>query len=300
MPTSSPTIALIALTAIISTAQSHAADVLIVSAGSEATNTALANALTAQGHTAVIGPTYWTFDTNFDLSPFDVVYIQGNGNWTQSDMPLDAQSMILDFAQAGGGIVFSEWVVWMVQARGVMQVLAASMPVVPSSSFRSTSTITLTENVNDPFVSAGLPTSFTMPLTSFSGTETFLEPKENATIFYDSDWIVGGQTGGAVVGWDICGGRVVNFSTTNGVDQINDPNFQTLLSNLMTWVSRSEEDVVCFADIAAPCGMLNFFDVSLFLARFVAQDDRVDFNNDGSFDFFDISIYLTAFSGGCD
>lgn len=289
----------IALAALAISQAASAANVLIVSAGSDTTNTALETALENLGHSATIGPTYWEFDTNFDLSGFDVVYIQGNGNWTQSDMPLDAQSMILDFAQAGGGIVFSEWVVWMVQARGVFQVLGASMPIIPTTAFRTTSTLTFTESVNDEFVSAGLPTSFTMPLTSFSGTETFLEPKENATVFYESDWVSGGVTSGAVVGWDICGGRVVNFSTTNGIDQINDPNFQILLSNLMTWVSRSEEDVICFADIAVPCGVLDFFDISQYLSRFAAQDERADLNNDNNFDFFDISIYISGYTNGC-
>jgi len=290
---------LVLLTLATGTSICSGADVLIVSAGAPATDAALVAALIAQGHSASIGPNYWEFDTNVDLSPYDVLYIQGNGNWTQSDMPLDAQSMILDFAQQGAGVVFSEWVIWMVAARDVFQVLAASMPVIPSATWRTTSTLTLTENVSDPIVSAGLPLSFDMPVTSFSGTETFLEPKENATIFYDSDWVVGDQTGGAVVGWDICGGRVVNFSTTNGIDQINDPEFQILLGNLMEWVSRSEEDNSCPADIAPSCGVLDFFDVSQYLARFGAQDERADLNGDGQFDFFDISLFLSYFSSGC-
>ncbi|MFK7760021.1 MAG: GC-type dockerin domain-anchored protein [Phycisphaerales bacterium] len=281
------------------TTAAHSANVLIVSAGSVTTDNALVAGLTAQGHTADIGPNYWEFDTSVDLSPYDVVYIQGNGNWTQSDMPIDAQTMILDFAQQGAGVVFSEWVVWMVQARNVFQVLAASMPVEPTTTFRTTSTITFNENVNDPFVSPGLPTSFTMPLSSFSGTETFLTPKENATVFYDSDWVIGDQTGGAVVGWDICGGRVVNFSTVNGINQINDPNFQILLGNLMEWVSRSEEDNSCPVDIATPCGTLNFFDVSAYLARFSAQDLRADLTGDALLNFFDISEFLSIYSSGC-
>jgi hypothetical protein len=276
-----------------------AADVLIVSAGSPTTDSALVAGLVAQGHTAVIGPNYWEFDTNVDLSPYDVVYIQGNGNWTQSDMPIDAQTMILDFAQQGAGVVFSEWVIWMVQARGVFQVLAASMPVEPTTVFRTTSTITFTENATDPIVGANLPSTFDMPLSSFSGTESFLVPKENATVFYDSDWVVGEVTGGAVVGWDICGGRVVNFSTTNGINQINDPEFQILLGNLMEWVSRSEIDNSCPADIAAPCGFLNFFDVSAYLARFSAQDPRADLTGEGSLNFLDVSAFLSSYSSGC-
>tara|TARA_R110000744_G_scaffold120023_5_gene223699 strand:+ start:242 stop:1129 length:888 start_codon:yes stop_codon:yes gene_type:complete len=281
------------------TSAATASDVLIVSAGSPTTDAALVAGLIAQGHTASIGPNYWEFDTSFDLSPYDVVYIQGNGNWTQSDMPIDAQTMILDYAQQGAGVVFSEWVVWMVQARGVFQVLAASMPVVPTTTFRSTSTITFTENTPDPIVGEGLPASFDMPLSSFSGTETFLVPKENATVFYDSDWVIGETTGAAIVGWDICGGRVVNFSTTNGINQINDPEFQVLLGNLMEWVTRSVQDNGCPADIAAPCGFLNFFDVSAYLARFSAQDPRADLTGDAQLNFLDVSQFLSVFGSGC-
>jgi hypothetical protein len=279
---------------------SNGADVLIVSAGSPATDNALVVALNANGHGATVGPTYWEFDENFDLSPFDVVYIQGNGNWTQSDMPVGAQAMILEFAQAGGGIIFSEWVIWMVEARGVFQVLGAAMPAQPTVTYRATATVTMSANSPDPFIASGLPGSFTMPLSSFNGTETFLRPRPNATVFYDSDWVIGEETGAAVLGWDVCGGRVVNFSTTNGPAQIADPNFQVLLSNLVTWVTRSLEDNSCPADIAPPCGgTLNFFDISQYLARYAARDPRADVNGDGIFNFFDVSLYLQYYNKGC-
>lgn len=283
----------------ITSATTFAGDVLIVSAGSATTDDALVAALANQGHTATIGPNYWEFDTNVDLSPYDVLYIQGNGNWTQSDMPIDAQSMILEFTEDGGGIIFSEWVVWMVAARDVFQVLAAAMPVEETVTFRTTTDVTFTLNTPEPFLTDGLPTSFTMPLTSFSGTETFLRPKLDATVFYDSDWVIGDETAGAAIGWDICGGRVVNFSTTIGTDQIQDPNFQLLFGNMVTWVSRSETDNTCPIDYVPPCGVLNFFDISQFLARFAAFDPRADLNNDGTHDFFDVSLLLQLYANGC-
>ncbi len=277
----------------------YAGNVLIISAGSSTTDSSLVSALSNQGHTATIGPQYWEFNTDYDLTPFDVVYIQGNGNWTQSDMPVDAQSMILDFTHGGGGVIFSEWVVWMVSSRNVFQVLAAAMPVEENTQFRTSSTITLSLNTPEPFLTDGLPSSFTMPLTSFSGTETFLRPKLDATVFYDSDWVVGAETGAAAVGWDICGGRVVNFSTTIGTAQIVDPNFQLLFGNMVTWVSRSLTDNNCPVDYVPPCGVLNFFDISQFLERFSAGDPRADLNNDGEHNFFDLSILLQLFGSGC-
>jgi len=46
-------------------------------------------------------------------------------------------------------------------------------------------------------------------------------------------------------------------------------------------------------------GTLNFFDISLFLQLFAAQDPQADFLPDGLFNFFDISAFLQAFSAGC-
>ena len=45
-------------------------------------------------------------------------------------------------------------------------------------------------------------------------------------------------------------------------------------------------------------GNLDFFDVSLFLTAFSAQDPIADFTNDGAFNFFDVSAFLAAFNEG--
>lgn len=55
----------------------------------------------------------------------------------------------------------------------------------------------------------------------------------------------------------------------------------------------------CPADVAAPFGALNFFDVSAFINAFVAQDPSADFLVDGVFNFFDVSAYISSFSAGC-
>ncbi len=54
----------------------------------------------------------------------------------------------------------------------------------------------------------------------------------------------------------------------------------------------------CPADITGD-GLLNFFDISAFLAAFGNQEPIADFTNDGEFNFFDISAFLTAFGDGC-
>jgi len=55
----------------------------------------------------------------------------------------------------------------------------------------------------------------------------------------------------------------------------------------------------CPADVAAPFGALNFFDVSAFISAFVTQDPSGDFLVDGVFNFFDVSAYIASFSAGC-
>jgi len=54
----------------------------------------------------------------------------------------------------------------------------------------------------------------------------------------------------------------------------------------------------CQADFVED-GVLNFFDISIFLAAFNAQDPSADFTSDGRWNFFDISAFLTAFNAGC-
>jgi FG-GAP repeat len=54
----------------------------------------------------------------------------------------------------------------------------------------------------------------------------------------------------------------------------------------------------CLADLTGD-SVLNFFDVSLFLLFFYANDPSADFNNDALFNFFDVSAFIIAFTQGC-
>ncbi|MGV6814133.1 MAG: GC-type dockerin domain-anchored protein [Phycisphaerales bacterium] len=54
----------------------------------------------------------------------------------------------------------------------------------------------------------------------------------------------------------------------------------------------------CPADLTGD-GLLNFFDISAFLAAFNANDLSVDFTGDGLLNFFDVSAFLAAFANGC-
>jgi len=54
----------------------------------------------------------------------------------------------------------------------------------------------------------------------------------------------------------------------------------------------------CAADITGD-GLLNFFDVSGFLAAFSSGDLIADFTGDGALNFLDVSAFLSAFGAGC-
>ena len=56
--------------------------------------------------------------------------------------------------------------------------------------------------------------------------------------------------------------------------------------------------LVCRVDFNGD-GLLDFFDISAFLAAFNASDLGVDLNGDGLLDFFDVSTFLAEFAAGC-
>ena len=54
----------------------------------------------------------------------------------------------------------------------------------------------------------------------------------------------------------------------------------------------------CPADVNGD-GVLDFFDVSMFLGMFSAHNPAADLTGEGAFDFFDVAAYLGAFAAGC-
>ena len=69
------------------------------------------------------------------------------------------------------------------------------------------------------------------------------------------------------------------------------------------WINLDDDIVfvgleICTADLTGD-GVLNFFDVSAFLAAYSDMDPAADFTGDGAFNFFDVSAFLNAFANGC-
>ena len=70
--------------------------------------------------------------------------------------------------------------------------------------------------------------------------------------------------------------------------------------------ARDTGSAYVFNTFIAPCpadltgeGILDFFDISAFLAAFANNDPIADFTNDSIWDFFDVSAFLQAFAQGC-
>lgn len=64
------------------------------------------------------------------------------------------------------------------------------------------------------------------------------------------------------------------------------------------WPSAYKLVAGCAPDLNQD-GMLDFFDVQMFLNLFSAGDDAADLNHDGMLDFFDVQRFLNLFSAGC-
>jgi hypothetical protein len=54
----------------------------------------------------------------------------------------------------------------------------------------------------------------------------------------------------------------------------------------------------CVADFNSD-GVLDFFDVQMFLGLFAAHDPAADLNNDTLYDFFDVQAFLNFYAAGC-
>jgi len=54
----------------------------------------------------------------------------------------------------------------------------------------------------------------------------------------------------------------------------------------------------CLVDLNQD-GVLNFFDIAIYLDRFTMNDPLVDLKNDGELNFFDLSVLIDAFANGC-
>lgn len=213
------------------TAVSGRPRVLLLSSSVMAIDQAVVDRLEQYGLVAVVGPTYDGFDGTTSLIPYDVVYVQANANWGVGDMPLDGQEQLLEWVQAGGGMLTGEWTTW--KAGGSQfTILRDALPARATNGYTATATVTYSQSELDPLVHDGLPSTFTFEADSFGGTEVALDPKDGATTFFESAALAAG-----VIGWDVELGRVASLSTTAGPLELSDEGYGRMFLNLIRWLS---------------------------------------------------------------
>lgn len=133
-----------------------------------------------------------------------------------------------------------------------------------------------------------------------------VEISNDAGIIWTTLEIVGPSSDESIGGWFMASYRVADFIAPNDSVMVRfiaeDAGADSVVEAAVDAfrISRLEcsDAGVCEADLTGD-GMLDFFDVSLFLSAFSANDPIADFNLDQMFDFFDVSLFLTAFNAGC-
>lgn len=218
--------------------------VLLLSTGSSSLNSTTQTTLQNAGYSVTIGSQYSSFNAS-ELVGIDVVLLFPNNNWSSSvDMPLTAQTALKDFVSNGGGLITGEWTNWM-NARGLFSNLTEILPVVATTQYTGGSSLSYTQATADPVINNDLPTAFAFSTDSFAGVESMFTAKSGATVFYTSS---GGANGAGVVGWDVGAGRVLQFSTVAGPNELSDPHYSLLFQNTVQWAAVPEpSSAVLFA-----------------------------------------------------
>jgi uncharacterized protein (TIGR03437 family) len=248
----------------------QAANVYVMPSGNTTSDAELRRALESFGHSVTFGVSFTQFDGKQNLAGVDVVYLQLNYNWVAGTqiavMPAAGQSALVNFVNRGGGLVTTEWLLWLAADwAGYFTYPDAILPLEPAGDFDSLSSVTFTQTVADGEINAGLPDTFHVPLDDIGGARTLIRPagvRAEASAFYtmDGDFI-------ALAGWNVGSGRVLSFATVNGEAQLRDPGFRRLLSNTINWAARpsiAEGGVVHAATLArgqpvAPGSLVSIF-----------------------------------------
>ncbi len=134
------------------------------------------------------------------------------------------------------------------------------------------------------------PTTFTIQPIS-AGLEDVFDIYETSGDYFGTYWYGGftcDRNGNNIFEGDL------NNSGTN--------DYRPFATYFMAMYAGDVAPPICRQDINDD-GLLNFFDISTFIALFNAQDPRADFfpvaAGDGLFNFFDLSTFIAEFNAGC-
>ncbi len=274
-----------------------AANIYLLSSTDSATDAAAVAALTSRGHTVTVGVDYTLFDGTVNLAGFQTVYLQSNFNWVAGSMPAAGQQQLINWVNAGGRLVTSEWVVYYTYVGGKFEMLGPTLPAASSINYGTSLSATYSSVTPNAVINAGLPSSFAFPLTSYAGTETFTAAQPGATTYYSTS---NSPTGAGLVGWAVGAGSAFCFTSTCGPDQVADANFGRLFSNVMNAVGVAACYPNCDGSTTAP--ILNVLDFTCFLNSFAAGSTYANCDHSTTtpvLNVLDFTCFLNSFAAGC-
>ena len=211
-----------------------ALDVYVLSGGNATGDQAVLDALTGAGHNANLGPQPHEWDgTQADLTVFDVVVLLNNYNRSLGSMPATGEAALLDYVSSGGGMVTGEWLIRNIYTGGRHTGLKPLVPV-NHVGFNTAPSTTYSQVTQVRLINNGVPASFSFPLNDIDGSESFLDPKLGATVFYSSS---NSQHSG-LVGWNHGQGRVISYSTLLSEVELADSDYQRLFLNTVKWAGQ--------------------------------------------------------------
>lgn len=261
----------------------HGVNVYVLSSGNNDIDTTVRSTLEDLGHIVHIGVECSQLHGGWTLDGYDTILYLNNWN-ANSTMPDSGQTALQQFVNSGGGLVTAEWVNLKYSKDDIWSasIIASALPAkaVPTSSgwgapyTNNESPITYTVVEPNFVLNENVPLSFTFEADSMGGpswwsggTETKLEPKVGASVFYDSD-----NLGIGVVGWDYSDGRVISFSTVIGISELSNSNYAQLLSNALTWSAHGVPGPICTepipGDVNDDC-MLDFVDLAIIFSHWL-------------------------------
>ena len=210
--------------------------VLLIADDSASGTAVLGAALTTAGYTVTqtAVPSYQYTGANPALTGFGAVIVLAGGPQVtsyQTDMPAGGQTAIVNFANAGNGVVFTEWAAFEV-ANGHWQTLAPLVLLTRTNAYSGQVTYTIDPAFAAHPVWMGLPATFTFASTSNTG---ITKVAAGVTRIAGS-----AQAIDAVAIRDAAVGRVVHLAhagnyAPNGWTNLN---IQKLVANATGWVAR--------------------------------------------------------------
>ncbi len=178
------------------------------------------------GHTVHMGEQASEFHSAAALEGYEAVLFLYNRNYPRR-MANDGQTELQTYVLNGGGLVTGEWLIY-----SNPSILRSVLPAT-SGGRNSPSRVAYSAAQADQTLNAYFSASFQFEADTITASETRLQPKMGATVFYQSDNLSAG-----VVGWEQNAGRVISLSTIIGTAELADPNYSQLLSNALSWAAK--------------------------------------------------------------